>query len=905
MPSAHIINHTHWDREWFLTHEYTTAWIPALIESLERLAAENPDYEFLFDGQSLVIEDLMNTRSEYRDRVTALIGKGNLSIGPVYSQPDWRMVSGELHMRNVEYGVGDAEAFGGTADVAWLVDTFGHISQAPQILRFAGVEAAYVWRGVPRMTPLFTWEGPDGTQLPAIDLFGGYRNLYGITKTAEIAVDRLVAEVDKLAPSYGELPIPLFDGYDLDTEPEDPVRYYAELDVPDRIEVVASSPRTYVDAVLPHLDASPTIRGELLSGKFGSTFPGSLSSRTYLKLLHHDAEFAMHRRVEPLAAMAAMSGRRSWDGAKYEELSRTLLQNGVHDCLCGVSIDQVHERMERSYRRIIAFANQRQTELATSLLDGFTDGRYAISTAAWPMHTTVRVDDAAVEVTTEGVGITTVNVSAPVTALDETIERFETANEHYSAVADRTGLHIDGRLILRIAIVADAGDTYSSEPGETLGVLEPVGPITLVDRSELDQTIRIPLRWSNDDIDVRATVEARFDSGAVVHLGVELDSDGTGFRVDAAFETGISAATAHASMPFDVVERPHEDRDLFGHDVDPAMAAILMGQRETGRVTEFPMHDFVALSSSDRTAAVLAKGVRSYQTDDAGTITVTLRRAAEWLALTGLELRSGDAGPMMYVPTARSERSVIHRLGYLSLVGPLPSSDLHQINEAFHNPPMIADVEGGPVDGPSSWPVVEAALPLTGLRCTDTGETAMRLWNPHDEPARLSTPLALRSMRGEDLGEVDELRSRQIVNAVIVAPAFPADTSDGGSVTVLSPLEARGGTSRSLPATAELDGLDARIEQLDADLVATVAAIESSHGTERWIATHRQYVVERELLELRLSRELNRRLLASRDEVSIPDEPDPVIADLGADLNDLRVKRRIYDYVVQALTPTQ
>ena len=37
--NVHIINHTHWDREWFLTSVYTSRWIPGLIDKLERLAA--------------------------------------------------------------------------------------------------------------------------------------------------------------------------------------------------------------------------------------------------------------------------------------------------------------------------------------------------------------------------------------------------------------------------------------------------------------------------------------------------------------------------------------------------------------------------------------------------------------------------------------------------------------------------------------------------------------------------------------------------------------------------------------------------------------------------------------------------------------------------------------------------
>ena len=33
-PIVHIINHTHWDREWFLSNVYTTHWIPTLIDKL-------------------------------------------------------------------------------------------------------------------------------------------------------------------------------------------------------------------------------------------------------------------------------------------------------------------------------------------------------------------------------------------------------------------------------------------------------------------------------------------------------------------------------------------------------------------------------------------------------------------------------------------------------------------------------------------------------------------------------------------------------------------------------------------------------------------------------------------------------------------------------------------------------
>ncbi len=71
--TIHVINHTHWDREWFLTSVYTSRWVPGLMDKLAQLAAANPDFRFLFDGQTLVIEDLLTVAPEYADRVKALI----------------------------------------------------------------------------------------------------------------------------------------------------------------------------------------------------------------------------------------------------------------------------------------------------------------------------------------------------------------------------------------------------------------------------------------------------------------------------------------------------------------------------------------------------------------------------------------------------------------------------------------------------------------------------------------------------------------------------------------------------------------------------------------------------------------------------------------------------------------
>lgn len=246
---VHIINHTHWDREWFLTSVYTIHWVPRLIDRLTELVAQNPEFRYFFDGQTLVAEDLLEAYPDYRPKLKALLKSGNLTIGPYYCQPDWQLTCGENLIRNLEYGQRDVAALGGIdTNIGWLVDTFGHISQNPQIHRLFGIDAVYVWRGMPKLETFFDWQGADGKSIFGVNLFGGYRNLYGISHVPEVAQTRLNAELSKLSPYYPAGDIPLFDGYDLEDNPEDALRFFQEHSDLENLpaELLESTPENFV-----------------------------------------------------------------------------------------------------------------------------------------------------------------------------------------------------------------------------------------------------------------------------------------------------------------------------------------------------------------------------------------------------------------------------------------------------------------------------------------------------------------------------------------------------------------------------------------------------------------------------------------------------------------------------------
>ena len=108
----------------------------------------------------------------------------------------------------------------------------------------------------------------------------------------------------------------------------------------------------------------------------------------------------------------------------------------------------------------------------------------------------------------------------------------------------------------------------------------------------------------------------------------------------------------------------------------------------------------------------------------------------------------------------------------------------------------------------------------------------------------------------------------------------------------------RVGENQGQPDPALIEQLDAEIAKLEAQLVEIEAQL--GEGGAQHLLQHRYYILKREQYEARLSAQLNRRKLTSPGHEYLY-TLDPEIAELGLQLNQLRIKRRIYDYVVDAL----
>jgi hypothetical protein len=316
-------------------------------------------------------------------------------------------------------------------------------------------------------------------------------------------------------------------------------------------------------------------------------------------------------------------------------------------------------------------------------------------------------------------------------------------------------------------------------------------------------------------------------------------------------------------------------------------------------VTTFPFHDFVAVGGGNGSAAVLARGLHAYRAGNDGTVRLLLRRAVEWLTRTDLEDREGDAGPAFYVPGARCERRVQHELAFAAGSFLPASPELLALNAAFQQPPVLARKEGS--GARREWPLFRERLPLSSLHVRD-GQAIVRLANPAPEPEPLSRLYTAVDVQGGEQGTISAVPPYQIASMRLETASLEPATADG-DVTWLAPPRWRVGASASRPDPAVLDELQGLMAALDADLAALDDELARSAGPAGLRLEHRLYVLKRQRLELELSHLLNSRKLVGGG------EPDPArlygrdeeIAALGLALNRLRIKRRIFDYVVQVV----
>jgi hypothetical protein len=476
-------------------------------------------------------------------------------------------------------------------------------------------------------------------------------------------------------------------------------------------------------------------------------------------------------------------------------------------------------------------------------------------------------------------------------------------------------VRIGEALLGKLLVFEEYGDTYSEVSGQLLGVLQPDGELVIEQESELHAVLRLTcaLTWQGGQ--VSAVLRLTFDRSPMLRWQVDLEGRGVNYRVEMVFETALPGQV-YAGMPFDTVSRQVVDLDLLPMQLESKLSGILIGQRELEEVRTFPFHEYVAISDGASTRGVFARGLHAYQATEEGTVNLPLLRAVEWLAKPDLSGRAGDAGPSFYVPDARCERCVRHELAFACLDGGIEQVRLQALNAIYQNPPLLVEVQStdrgraslsaqsAPIErvepkGESRYAYLREDLPMSSLRLMG-GKVLARFFNPTGCPNTFSRPYQETDVSGERLGIITHIAPKRILTVEAPQPPAVAEHASPTLVEVLNPPAWRVGPNQGLPDPVVLEQLKKAIKRLEREMAVADGKASETLGREAYRWQHRAYVVGRELLEMRLSLLLNEIKLGTGGRVSKEYlyNPEEQVAELGYQLNQMRIKRRIYDYVV-------
>lgn len=394
---VHVVSHTHWDREWYLSAGRFRQKLVALIDAL--LDDRADDAPFLLDGQTIVLEDYLAVRPERRELLAARLRDGSLEAGPWYVLSDELIPSGESLVRNLFAGRATIRALGATAPaVLYSPDAFGHPAMLPAIAAGFGIPVIVLWRGYGGQHhphgDVARWRAPDGSSALLYHLSpDGYELGASLPVGEREARDRWKELRGVLAPraTVGEVLLPNgADHHARQLHRDRAVATLAAVASPDEVKLTsldAFGRAIVAAAATRHV---PEVTGELRdSYGYTWTLQGTFGSRSALKRRAALAERELLRDTEPWVALARFS--RGTDRAALMRAAwKTLLQCQPHDTLCGCSIDEVARAMAARLEDVEAQASGLREDATFELLKHDVAAARSAPAAEWQPSLVVR-----------------------------------------------------------------------------------------------------------------------------------------------------------------------------------------------------------------------------------------------------------------------------------------------------------------------------------------------------------------------------------------------------------------------------------------------------------------------------------------------------------------------------------
>jgi alpha-mannosidase len=345
-PVLFYIPHTHWEGAVFNTREeYLQFGLDHILEAM-RLLGEYPDYHFTLD-QVAYFRPFLERYPEEAANFRKYMKEGRLEIvSGMDIMPDEVKPGAELLVRQIQYGQSYCKKeFGKPCDVAWLLDTFGHTPQLPQILDQSNFTSFWFSRGVPNpdLPTEFNLKGIDGSTVPAMWIKGFYGLFYGPPQD-QAGFDKYFPDryhfLDKSARPTERFGLA---GNDV-SEPEDfvpPLVAKFNADPNRQFTIRYSVPTDFAKVVAKRTDT------QTLSLDQNPIFTGTFSSRTELRQTAKEIERELMH-AEQISALAAWLGTPADTKGLWDAWEPTLF-NQTHDLASGTMNDHTYHDTIRQY----------------------------------------------------------------------------------------------------------------------------------------------------------------------------------------------------------------------------------------------------------------------------------------------------------------------------------------------------------------------------------------------------------------------------------------------------------------------------------------------------------------------------------------------------------------------------
>ncbi|RDE12007.1 MAG: hypothetical protein C4K49_10970 [Candidatus Thorarchaeota archaeon] len=346
----------HFDNSRSQTYEHYVSIASWNVKSVLDYLDVDTSHKFALD-QVTLLEGFKRLFPNYWDLLHQRVLEGRIEIvGGTYVMPDFVIPDGESIARQFLYGVKFfREELGIDVRTGWAVDSMGHPSQMPQILRQCGIDSYYFWRGMPfKARSEFVWKAPDGSRVIAVWLPLGYDCAAWLSENTREAFTSILHIVDETGPRAvsnnlfvpvgGELVPPLPHLTDIAGQ--------WNKTFPD-MRMVIANPREFTERAKAVQARMPVIQGGFYGGHLSPLPSGGLSARVKLKI--------MNRRLETLLYLAElyMSTSEIHDkSATLDNIWRVLLFNQDHNIIRGALADEPFRLAVRRYQQAISQAEE-------------------------------------------------------------------------------------------------------------------------------------------------------------------------------------------------------------------------------------------------------------------------------------------------------------------------------------------------------------------------------------------------------------------------------------------------------------------------------------------------------------------------------------------------------------------